>query len=139
MEKALTEPLIESVLDDDDERKQEEEQEHSEWKLLLAHVLKTSVNPGYQNRDFRNSDGTPVIDPDVYRKLQNEVTTIHTWSSRKQWSLYLILIVFAQNAWEGEVSSLPRIVGVYSLALILFHLGSHYFVFKRSMRNSFRL
>ena len=78
MEKALTEPLIvEPVLLEEDESKEEE---YSEWKLLIAHVLKSSVNPGYQNRDFRKKDGTPVIDPDVYRKLQNDVTTISTWS-----------------------------------------------------------
>ena len=127
MEKALTEPLIvEPVLLEEDESKEEE---YSEWKLLIAHVLKSSVNPGYQNRDFRKKDGTPVIDPDVYRKLQNDVTTISTWSSRKHWALYLIL-VFAGSLPEDEMASVPRKLVIYSLALFIYHFGSQYWIFK---------
>ena len=133
MEEASKEPLIESVIGEDEHQ----QEEYSEWKLLLACFIKTSVNPGYQNRDFRNSDGTPVIDPEVYRTLQNEVSTITTSSSQKHWALYFIL-VYAVRALPGvaEVSFLgmavPRSVVVNSLKWILYHVGSHYLISKKS-------
>jgi hypothetical protein len=131
MEKTLKEPmLIESMLEDD-----KSHNEYSEWKLLIALVTKSSVNSGYQNRDFRHSDGTPIIDPETYRTLQNEVTTISSRVVQKHVALYLIL-VFAIGALpaEGgqEATVLLRVVGVHLLALIVFHFVSQYAIFKKA-------
>ena len=67
------EPLLESKTPED------ERQGYSEVKLHLANVIKCSVNPGYQNRDFRNRNGTSVIDPDFYHQLQYSVIAASAW------------------------------------------------------------
>ena len=135
MEKTLKEPmLVESMLEEKEDDKSQKG--YSEWKLLIALVTKSSVNNGYQNRDFRHSsDGTPVIDPETYRTLQNEVTTISSRVVQKHVALYLIL-VFAIGALppDGgqEATVLLRVVGVHLLALIVFHFVSHYVIFKKA-------
>jgi len=130
MENALKEPMmvVGSVLEDEGNQ-----EEYSEWKLLLAVVTKSSVNSSYQNRDFRNKDGTPVIDPETYRKLQDEVTTISNLVMQKHVALYLILVfaISALSPDDGE-ASVQRVVGVHLVALILFHLVSHYVIFKQA-------
>jgi hypothetical protein len=132
MEKTLKEPmLVESMLEEDDKS----HNEYSEWKLLIALVTKSTVNNGYQNRDFRNSsDGTPVIDPETYRTLQNEVTTISHRVVQTHVALYLILVFAIGALPEGglEASVLLRVVGVHLLALIVFHFVSHYVIFKKA-------
>ena len=84
MENVLREPLIEGLVGNDCESR-----EFSEWKLLPTPIglLPTVRNPGYVNRDFRNSTGTPVVDPDTYRKLENEIMAIGTSLFRNDFAI----------------------------------------------------
>ena len=129
MQNALQEPMIavESVMEDD--RNQEE---YSEWKLLIGVVTKSSVNSSYQNRDFRKKDGTPVIDPETYRKLQDEVTAISNSVMQKHVALYLVLVFTIASLPHGGEASVQPAVGAHLLALVLFHLVSHYIIFKKA-------
>ena len=86
------EPMVESMVPEDGS------QGFSEVKLHMANFVKWSVNPGYQNRDFRNQNGTSVIDPNVYRLIQLRVIHVDSWKILKN-SWFLVILVPFSGAW----------------------------------------
>jgi hypothetical protein len=127
MEKSLTEPLIEPVL----AVLEHEEQEYSEWRILYTrHPY--FVDTEYQNRDFRNSDGTPVVDPETYRILQEEIYAIGGRSSRRQNILFMVLYVpFLLFAPRIDAPSGNGVIFVVLALMTLYHVLCDHFIFKK--------
>jgi hypothetical protein len=135
MRKTLMEPLNEPVLA---VLKHEKKQEYSEWRLPMSFL--EGGTAGYQNRDFRNSDGTPVIDPDTYCKLRNEVMAVGTTASRKFWLFFFILFIALHGLsmyYLGFVDSVNKVpdkemTAFFYLVLLLMPFVSKYFIFKKA-------
>ena len=126
MEKALREPLLGPGVE-------EENQEYSVWFLYLKDSIigRNSFVPGsYLNRDFRKSDGTPVVDLVTYRKLKSEADAISSRLSTRHWVLYFVLVVVVK-ALRRHISVMGFLCA-FSLALILFHRVSRNVLFKKA-------
>ena len=126
MEEGVREPLLGQIVED-------ENQEYSVWFLYLKDSIArrdTAVNRGYRNRDFRKSDGSPVVDRETYRKLRNDADDISHRLSTSHWVLYFFLVLTVKGL-RGHVSVLG-FLGAFSLALIVFHFVSRNVLFKKA-------
>jgi hypothetical protein len=135
MEEILDEPLIdrESLL-----VVKGEKSEFSEWKLLLKSdgFLLVALNEGFQNRDFRNSNGTSMIDPEAYDVLMKESVAIGKTLSCKYTLVVMILYLFVvvPTSFLQEMSPWALLNGL--VASFVFAFAIFHFISKPLFRNA---
>lgn len=131
------EPSTESVVRDSLENNNEV---FSEWKLLLKQegIALVAVAPGYRNKDFRNTQGISVVDPEIYTKLYTEFSAVRRYLSLTNMALALILclvaiflpVPFLPDEGDSGWLFLAGAIGSFLLAFAIFHFISNRYLFQ---------